>query len=219
MFSSDGTSIVTVAGDGETQRWSAATGEPLPSPTLPSQRERRLVVLSEGGERALTESADDALEIWDLTTGAIVGKILLGETSGRAEPPTSDEPVRLERAAFSASGARVLLVCSDGVARLRESTGDASTLSLKHSERIDVAAFSPDETRVVTASPDDIVRIWDAKTGESRMDAMWLRYLRTRVRGCLPISSRVELLGETDQEAMETWDRCQVRLHADGTSE
>lgn len=87
-------------------------------------------------------------------------------------------------------------------------------IAAEDSGRISSAAFSPDGELVATGTESGEVHLWDAQTGQSRMDAMWLRYLRACVRGCLPVAYRVERFGATEEEAREGLARCQERLRA-----
>src|SRR5262249_11907004 len=74
---------------------------------------------------------------------------------------------RVNSAAFSPDGKRVVTASDDNTARVWESETGAEIAVLKgHEDRVNSAAFSPDGRRVVTVSYDQTARLWDVSRSE-----------------------------------------------------
>jgi WD40 repeat protein len=74
---------------------------------------------------------------------------------------------RIEHAAFSPDGRRVVVSGEDGAACVWDAaTGEALTPPLRHGGTVVYAAFSPDGRRLLTAGEDRTARVWDSVTGE-----------------------------------------------------
>ena len=98
----------------------------------------------------VTASDDKTARLWDVATGAPIGKPLQHEDS-------------VNSAAFSPDGARVVTASDDKTARLWDAaTGAPIGKPLQHEDSVWSAAFSPDGARVVTASKDKTARLWIA---------------------------------------------------------
>jgi eukaryotic-like serine/threonine-protein kinase len=157
-FSPDGRRVVTLAWsdagqEGSVRVWDAATGRPL-SPPL-SERGLRHAALSPDG-RTLVTGGPDAARVWDAATNQPL------------TPPLRHQG-RVECAAFSPDGRRVVTASADKTARVWDvATGQALTPPLQHQGEVLRAAFSPDGRLVVTAgsSADATARVWDAATGQ-----------------------------------------------------
>ncbi|MGB7100089.1 MAG: WD40 repeat domain-containing protein, partial [Xanthobacteraceae bacterium] len=86
--------------------------------------------------------------------------------TGAALATLSGHADRVNVAAFSPDGSRVVTASSDNTARLWDGTTGAALATLAgHTDRVVSAAFSPDGSRVVTASADKTARVWDTTTG------------------------------------------------------
>jgi hypothetical protein len=73
---------------------------------------------------------------------------------------------RVNSAAFSPDGHRVLTASPDKTARIWDAdTGEPIHTLTGHADGVRYAAFSPDGTKALTASYDGTARIWDADTG------------------------------------------------------
>ena len=122
-------------------------------------------------------------------------------------PPFPARPDALAAAAFSADGARLALASKDGSVRVLASDGTGEQLVLRgHASGVVHAAFSPDGAELATASWDGTVRIWTAD---------WARLvarLRAATTACLPVSHRIQVLGESAREAQARNGDCQ-RAH------
>ena len=84
----------------------------------------------------------------------------------RRSPRSQGIRMRLNSAAFSPDGSRVVTASDDNTARLWDATTGAALATLSgHTKPVKSAVFSPDGSRVVTASDDNTARLWDGKTG------------------------------------------------------
>ena len=97
----------------------------------------------------VTASEDNTARVWDAATGAAIA-VLKGHED------------RVNSAAFSPDGTRVVTASDDKTARVWDAATGAEIAVLKgHEAEVMSAAFSPDGTRVVTASYDTTARVWD----------------------------------------------------------
>jgi WD40 repeat protein len=107
----------------------------------------------------VTHSADHSARIWDVATGRL------------AAPPL-EHANRVDSAAFSPDGAR-LVTASARLAQVWDvRTGRPLTPPLVHPAPLRVAMFSPDGNSVLTVA--DAVRIWDAGLDTRSLEA-WRR--------------------------------------------
>ncbi|MCF6286190.1 MAG: serine/threonine protein kinase [Candidatus Hydrogenedentes bacterium] len=148
-FNSDGTRIVTIAGN-NALIWNVANGTLLHTLTGHSEKVWD-VAFSADGKRLLTISWDLSAKVWDTAEGT-----LLSTLEGEAD---------LTGAAFSPDGEQVLTAV-DNVARLWGAESGALIRTIEgHTDTVENAAFSADGTRIVTASWDRTAKVWDAATG------------------------------------------------------
>ena len=196
-FSPDGARVVMTAcpRTGRPACGTRESGTPIGKP-LPRMKGSVVgAVFSPDGMRVATASADKTARVWDVATGAPIGKPLEhdGKVNGAAFSPdgkwvvtaSDDHTARIWdtatgapigqpllhagavwSASFSPDGKWVVTASSDHTARLWDAaTGAPLGKALAHNGRVYSAMFSPDGARVVTASGDNAARIWDAVTG------------------------------------------------------
>ncbi|MGI0484863.1 hypothetical protein ACN4EK_05445 [Pantanalinema rosaneae CENA516] len=114
------------------------------------------VAFSPDGTRLVSGGFDKTVRLWDVKTGAPIGKPLQGHEK------------TVQFVAFSPDGTRIV---SSGDKTVR--IWDAKTATpighplQGHKNVVRSVAFSSDSTRIASGSYDKTVRIWDAKTGAS----------------------------------------------------
>jgi len=81
--------------------------------------------------------------------------------SGQPASPMLEHQARVNSAAFSPDGSRIVTT-SDNTAHLWDAaSGKPLSPALEHQARISSAAFSPDGAHIVTASDDSTARLWE----------------------------------------------------------
>jgi eukaryotic-like serine/threonine-protein kinase len=112
----------------------------------------RTVAFSPDGTRVVTGSLDKTARIWDVSTGASLGKKMEHERA-------------VEGVAFSPDGTR-LITRSGKLTRLWDGySGAPLGAVMEHEGDVTSAMFSPDATFVVTGSRDGTARLWNAHSG------------------------------------------------------
>ena len=106
-----------------------------------------------------TESGEGAARVWNLKTGIAVSPVL-------------SHQAKINFAAFSADGARVVTASSDRTARIWNAVnGEPLTPPLEHSAPVVQARFNASGDRVISCASDPggagMVALWDAATGEA----------------------------------------------------
>jgi WD40 repeat protein/ABC-type oligopeptide transport system substrate-binding subunit len=123
---------------------------------------------SPDGRYIVTANNDNTATIWDALTGKAI-TTLKGHTNS------------LREALYSPDGHLILTTSIDGTTRIWEvQTGNALTTLQSHSGDLANsslggslgrgAAFSPDSHLVVTAGEDGIARVWEAQTGQLKLE-------------------------------------------------
>lgn len=110
------------------------------------------VAFSPDGRRLAT-AGDNAVQIWDVTTG---GRLLNVDRVGALNKATA--------VAFSPDG-NWLATCADKTARVWDATNGQQLATVAHNLSVWGVVFSPDGGRLATASCDYTARIWDATNG------------------------------------------------------
>ena len=191
-FSPDGKRVVTASDDKTARVWDADSGKTLASLQGHTDAVNS-AAFSPDGKRVVTASDDKTARVWDaddrqdprLTPGAhrirSTPPRSAPTASGSSPPqttarrgsgtPTTGQPLaslqghtaRVNSAAFSPDGKRVVTASDDSTARVWDAaTGQPLASPQGHTAWVNSAAFSPDGKRVVTASVDNTARVWDA---------------------------------------------------------
>jgi WD40 repeat protein len=87
----------------------------------------------------------------------------------KALPPTIASFAHQDRvndAAFSPDGARILTASADHTARLWDAVSGKLIASFAHQDEVVYAAFSPDGARILTASADHTAKLWGVSSGK-----------------------------------------------------
>jgi WD40 repeat protein len=187
-FSPEGARVVTASEDNTARVWDATTGRTIA--VLKGENGLDGAWFSPDGARVVTTSESGTAGVWDAATGQSIlvfgiegaggalsldGKRLVafsGETArvwdtagGRLIATLNGHKAKINGAAFSPDGARVVTASDDQTARLWDAaTGERIAVFKGHDDAVHSAAFSPDGARVVTASEDHTARVWDAAT-------------------------------------------------------
>jgi WD40 repeat protein len=122
-------------------QWQATTGHKI----------IELTARPDGG-RLISVDASGAVLQWDAKTGAAVGI-----------PMPLEKPVI--RAAYDASGQRILALQERGPVVVLDAESGQRTLTLPHDTTVNDGRFSPDGKYIATASEDGVIRLWSTSEG------------------------------------------------------
>ncbi|OJT21797.1 hypothetical protein BO221_23775 [Archangium sp. Cb G35] len=189
-FSPDGQRIVTASADRTARVWSADGEGP---PIVLSGHEGRVMsaAFSPDGQRIVTVSEDKAVRVWSAD-----GKGAPIILSGHGDMILSVD--------FSPDGQRIVTASKDKTARIWSADGKGAPIILSgHGGAVLSADFSPDGQRIVTASADRTFRTWPLAISELS------RRLREANHDCLLPELRQIYLGESDSQALKTYEECE----------
>ncbi len=154
QFNSDGTRLVTVAGDGTSRIWDAATGQSLLT-VFGDDSQIRTAALSQDGARLATLSAT-SLQTWAI------------DSTGTREWLTVPEAVNCDcTVALSPDGVELAVFGGDNTVKILDSFSGQTRLTLpdpgNQARGLD---FSPDGTQLATTGSDNLAHVWDLVTGK-----------------------------------------------------
>jgi WD40 repeat protein len=150
-FSPDGARVATSGGG--IRVWDVASG--LPTASIDAPLKVRGLRFGREGATLIAALEDGAIETWDATTGASLGRFELGP-SRRAQCLGGDESVGF---AVGCASGEVLLV--------DPRSGRVERSAILHAGPVVGAALVPGERRAVTAGRDGKVMSWDLDSGAS----------------------------------------------------
>ena len=102
--------------------------------------------------RIASESADNTVKFWDVSTGKEIRSFKISGVNA---------------VAFSEDGTRIASSSGNSTVVLWDANTGRETNTLKgHSNSISSIAFSPDSARIASASADKTVKLWNTKTGQ-----------------------------------------------------
>ncbi|MFH1466574.1 MAG: hypothetical protein ABIO70_19470 [Pseudomonadota bacterium] len=160
-----------------------------------------LAALSPDGRQVAT-AGDWRVRLWTLGQGDDPSPTEGGEGS----PPLWNLVGTPETLTFSPDGACVLVGTSEGGIELGRVARDAEVFRWKaHEDAVSGLAFSPDGAWLLSSSRDGTARLW-------RYSSTSLQQALRAIRGCLPPTDRMRLLGEPKSEAAAHYSACQVKL-------
>ena len=176
-FSPDGQWIITAGRDGTAILRRTSNQQPLA--ILRHQASVRSAAFSTDGGRIVTACEDGSARLW---TGVVDRAKASAESGQQLLLDAATDAVLLPHpqpafgAAFSPDGTKVATACWDDDGWIWDVTGAKPkwTLKLHHDADVFSVAFSPQGSRgglrVVTASKDKTARVWDAMTGEKKLE-------------------------------------------------
>ena len=200
-WSPDGIHLVTASGDNTARVWRAdGVGEPV---VLAHTHEVRRVDFSPDGRHVVTASDDGTARVWNADgTGTPV--VLRGH----------DKAVLF--ASFSPDGTRVV-TASEDVVRVWRADGEGVPIVLEgFTAMITEVAFSPDGSKLATSTKDG--KTWIAPRVDRIPSVSGMQELLWQQTSyCMPVEQRRELVGETEEAARESYERCRRRVAAERT--
>jgi WD40 repeat protein/tRNA A-37 threonylcarbamoyl transferase component Bud32 len=187
-FSPDGKYLVSSGGG--LKVWEAATGKEVRS--IHASAALRNVVFGPRGNLLTGAAPEDALRIWDVTTGQELF-VLKGHASA------------VTAAVFSPDGKRVVSAGKDGRIKIWDAATGEYLLTLKaHTAEIDSLVFSPDGKRLASAGKDHTVRLWEA--APFVQETLQLPHLVNTE--CWAIVRRADATAEEYRKALDRMNDC-----------
>jgi WD40 repeat protein len=191
-FNGDGSRIVTASKDGRVSIWAPGRDSREPEQVFDHLQMVYGASFSPDGSRIVTASADGFARIWYLD----------GSRSPMSLPHTED----VYKAAFSSDGRWIVTASLDGTAAVWHSESGRKRVILQPGkEAVRAACFSPSASEVVTGTADGFVRLWRIEP------TALLRYLQGASTACLDRRTRVQFLGESEEEAAVRATACESR--------
>lgn len=158
LFSGSGRWLAAIGIDDTVRIWDVAAGRVARSLRHPAAVHS--VWFSPDDRRLLTTASDFTAYVWDVATGAMVGKPLRHEAA-------------IVDAEFSPDGRLVLTGSRDRTARLWEASSGRQLLEpLRHDDYVKSVSFGRHGRRVVTASGDGTARVWDVRAGRAHAEEL-----------------------------------------------
>jgi WD40 repeat protein len=151
------TSTVAIAGfyDGTVKRWSARTGEEIPSFNAAPGEEVLVMAASPDGRVLLSISNAGSFHVWDIAARRSVLSFALPD-------------YRVECAAVSPNGRVAATSSSDASIDLWDlRTGKKLKTLAGHAARVAALQFSPDARSLLSGSDDRTIILWDVATGRA----------------------------------------------------
>ena len=107
------------------------------------------------GKRIVSGSGDNTIRVWDLETGAAIGKPIEGHESA------------VNAVAVTPDGKRIVSGSADNTIRVWDlETGAAIGKPIEGHERaVNAVTVTPDGKRIVSGSYDSTIRVWNLETG------------------------------------------------------
>ena len=208
------------------------SGEMINSPTL-DYGKIKSVTLDRAGTRAISISEKGDLIVWNVETGACIGKSgdhrgaynSLFSPDGRFVLSKSSSDVKLwesatmeligsaqnvQKAFWSKDSLRIALCSNDHMARIWDLTTTELGKPMPHTKKVMGADFSPDGKLLATTSYDKCLRVWDTETMElvgTEWYGSWSELLCFNSSGSKLLTGNGEkLYGKTPEFQVSRWD-------------
>jgi WD40 repeat protein/serine/threonine protein kinase len=197
-WSPDGTRIVTASRDNTARVWNAdGSGEPI----VLRGRETSIwaAAWSPDGTRIVTASRDNTARVWN-ADGSGEPLILRGHAHW------------VNSAVFSPEGRRIATASQDKTVRIWNADGSGQPLILRGATAsYNIAAWSPDGTRIAAPSDDGTVWVWSEL---SPLQGPSDPRLWSATNNCLPVVTRLRILGVPEEAAKADEEACLRRVEA-----
>ncbi len=157
-FSPDGTLLATAARDGTARLWSLATGEEVRSLTAHAGPVCGLAY-SRDGARLATAGEDGTARLWNAATGEEL-LVVSGHATG------------IGAVALDPTGRLLATTGGDGLTKVWDvsPTGSREVLAIATGAPASFSAYSADGAWIAAGTEDGDVAVWNAATGERRVD-------------------------------------------------
>jgi WD40 repeat protein len=154
QFNADGTRLVTVASDGTSRIWDAATGQRLLT-VFGNEPRMKSAAFSPDGTRLVTLSAE-GVKLWAIAPA--------DTREWLAVPAAVDCDCMV---AFNPDGTQLAAFGGDNTVKVLDGSSGQTRLTLPDpGNQGRGLAFSPDGTRLATSGTDDVAHVWDLATGK-----------------------------------------------------
>ncbi|CDF37667.1 WD40-repeat containing protein [Chondrus crispus] len=186
--------VVVGCEDGTLRLWSTSEKKVLRS--FHGHRSKVACVAMSGDGRLVVSGSEDSkkIRVWDVETGAKVGKVLGGHTG------------LVYSVAMSGDGRRVVSGSHDESVRLWdvETGAQVGEALVGHTSSVLCVAMSGDERRVVSGSEDRSVRVWDVETGAQVGEAL-VGHTSSVLCVAMSEDGRIVVSGSGDK-SVRVWD-------------
>jgi WD40 repeat protein len=197
-FSPDGRTVLTGGNDGVAQVWEVASQQPLGKPLLNRGWVQQVGFRPDGKVAITAGQGDNAVRLWDLRTGRVIGKPIPyypGHRQNRAAQffTCSPDGERILTTGWWRSGQEACAQVWDA------SNGRPLGRPLCHDGGMRAVCWSPDGHVAMTGSDDRTARLWDPRTGQPLCDS--LRHQGQLLAVALNAAGTLALTGSEDRTA------------------
>lgn len=145
------------------------------------------VVIDPFGQILASGGADEAIKLWDLSTGQLISTLTGHSGSIRA-------------IAFSPDGKMIASCSNDRTVKIWDLTTDEELCTIRgHFSYVSSIAISPNKQTIASASEDGIIKLWHLHTGKE------IRSIRNLFPYSIAISPDGKMLASSDSHSIRLW--------------